>query len=285
MIRNLCVIAALICTQIATAKSKAEAQASPFSIPNTTTYEFTSTLLDRTYPVYVSVPRGYAKSADKKYPVVIVNDGPYAFPVAAGALSVPMRAGVLQQVVLVGIGFSIGDNMMVSRMRDYTPSADQNWKQFQAGQAKQYLHFLESELIPFVEEKYAVNSEKRTLVGHSAGGLFAGYAMLNRPELFESYVILSPALFWNDKLLFEQEKQYATKYNDLKARVYFAVGSTENPPSTPFDWVKDQNTFVKKLSTRNYPNLLLKEDIIQDGLHETTYPLGFVRGIIWLYAK
>lgn len=266
-----------------------------FTLPNTSVYELTSEKLHRTYPIYISVPRGYAKSStdnspdkkakSKKYPLVILNDGPYAFPVAAGALSMPMNMGVLEEVILVGIGFSKGDHMMLSRIRDYSPSSDPQWQKFQPGQAPQYLDFIETELLPFIEARYNVDTKKRTLVGHSAGGLFASYVLLNRSDLFESYVILSPALFWNNKLIFNEENNYARKHRDLKARVYFATGSRETSSALPYHWVDDQNAFVAQLDARQYPGLQIQADIIDGAVHETSYPMGLLKGMQWLYSK
>ena len=108
---------------------------------------------------------------------------------------------------------------------------DSHFKHFSPGQAAKYLDFIKEELLPFVEKRYAIDASKRTLVGHSAGGLFASYVLLNHTEVFESYVILSPALFWNNKQLFADESRYASKQKDLKSRVYFATGSAEVPPA------------------------------------------------------
>ncbi|ESP92740.1 alpha/beta hydrolase [Pseudoalteromonas luteoviolacea] len=270
---------------LAWANYDSTSQVSSFAIPNSSVYEIKSEKLSRTYSIFVAVPKGYSKTAKTKYPMVIVNDGPYAFPLAASSLSVPMSAGVLEKVILVGIGYSKGDNMMHSRIRDYTPSTDANWRAFKPGQAQQYLSFIESELLPFIEARYSIDQNKRTLVGHSAGGLFASYVLLNKPDLFESYVVLSGAFFWDKRLLFKQEREYAKNHDDLAARVYFAVGTHETSKRYPFQWLEDQTEFVKQLSARRYANLNIKQDVIEEGLHETTFPIGFMRAMQWLYAR
>ncbi|MBO6504362.1 MAG: alpha/beta hydrolase [Kordiimonadaceae bacterium] len=283
MVRNLCALAALVLISFVVKSSPPGAPTGPFTIPDTEVFEYTSPSLDRTYPIYVYLPPSYNKDAERRFPVVFVNDGPYAFPVAAGALSVPMNAGYLQEFVVVGIGFSKGDNKMLSRIRDYTPSVDENWKDLNPGEAAQYTNFLANELIPLIEENYRVVSDRRTLVGHSAGGLYGSYVLLSQPELFDNYVILSPALFFDNRFIFGQEKKFAEKHKDLNARVYFAVGTAEQPPVMHTDWVKDQEAFVRSLLSRNYPSLTIFDEMIEGGLHETTYPQGFVRGMQWLF--
>jgi predicted alpha/beta superfamily hydrolase len=41
----------------------------------------------------------------------------------------------------------------------------------------------------------------RVLVGHSLGGLFAVYALMTRPDVFQGYIAISPALWWDDQSL------------------------------------------------------------------------------------
>ena len=83
------------------------------------------------------------------------------------------------------------------------------------GEADNFFKFIEKELMPFVENKYPV-SNYRTLIGHSYGGLFAIYTLINHPHLFANYLAIDPSLDWNDqKLLKEAQSLIATqKYKD-----------------------------------------------------------------------
>jgi predicted alpha/beta superfamily hydrolase len=76
---------------------------------------------------------------------------------------------------------------MTLRARDFTPtrtSGDPN-----SGGAPAFLDFLEHELIPFIDRTYRTNTSDRGLLGHSLGGLFALYALEQRPRCFSE---LSP---------------------------------------------------------------------------------------------
>jgi predicted alpha/beta superfamily hydrolase len=57
-------------------------------------------------------------------------------------------------------------------------------------QADKFLDFITSELIPFVEKDYS--TKKRVLYGHSFGGGFTMYAMINKPDYFDVYIASSP---------------------------------------------------------------------------------------------
>ena len=79
------------------------------------------------------------------------------------------------------------------------------------GEADIFSDFIEAELIPFVENKYPVTNF-RTLIGHSYGGLFTIYTLINRPELFSNYIAIDPSLDWdNQKLLIQARDQFSSK--------------------------------------------------------------------------
>jgi len=147
------------------------------------------------------------------------------------------------------------------------------------------LNFLEKDVFSFVESHYRVDSSRRTLAGQSLGGSFGAWVLLTRPELFESYILTSSSLWFYDHNIYDFEQQYAEEHKDLKAKVYFAVGEYEDleHQNTRNDMVGDQKSFVAKLRSRNYQGLIVKDEVISEGLHETTFPVGFTKGVRWLF--
>lgn len=260
-----------------------------FEIPNSAVHTIESKILGRSYDIFVKTPADYdsGDAAPKRYPVIYLNDGPYTFQVAAGATHLPMNMGKLEQALLVGISFAHGENGMDSRVRDLTPTEDKTWTRYQTGGGPAYLEFMEKEVFPFVEKHYRANPERRTLAGQSLGGSFGAWVLLTRPELFESYILTSPSLWFHDHNILDFEQRYAEKHKDLKARVYFAVGEYESLEhhNTRNDMVGHQHAFVAKLRSRNYAGLVIKDEVISEALHETTFPIGFTRGIRWLFDK
>ena len=85
------------------------------------------------------------------------------------------NGGFTPEMILVGI--SNANN----RTRDLTPSKikEKYGMPFneENGEADNFSNFIETELIPFIENKYPVTSF-RTLIGHSYGGLFVIYTMI-----------------------------------------------------------------------------------------------------------
>jgi predicted alpha/beta superfamily hydrolase len=256
-----------------------------FEIPRSHVHTIHSSKLGRTYNLYVKIPPGYGKkeNASRSYPAIYLNDGPYTFQVASGVTRLPTFAGEFQPTILIGISFALGENGMASRVRDMTPAKDASWKNYETGGGLDYLSFIESEIIPFVEKKYRADPAQRALVGQSLGGSFGALVLLTKPYLFSNYILTSPSLWFNDRLIFELEKKYASMNTDLKARVYFATGSLETPEHGHKPMVSLQNKFVSVLRSRKYPSLDLKDEIIEGTFHETTFPIGFTRGAQWMY--
>lgn len=56
--------------------------------------------------------------------------------------------------------------------------------------ANQFLDFITTELIPVIEKDY--KTKNRILFGHSFGGGFTIYAMINKPGFFNRYIASSP---------------------------------------------------------------------------------------------
>lgn len=173
-----------------------------------------SKILNESRKIYVQLPAGYNPAKSQKYPVVFILDGEVFLPTVSDVQNY-YSGGFMPEMVLVGIS---NDK---NRIRDLTPSTitskygmpftDQN------GEADHFSDFIEKELIPFIENKYPVTGF-RTLIGHSYGGLFAIYELINQTGLFANYLAIDPSLDWDDqKLLKEAQEIIATQKYDNKA--------------------------------------------------------------------
>jgi len=175
---------------------------------------------------------------------------------------------------------------MKSRRRDMTPWRDPSLPSASGG-ARQYLAFLKAQVLPFVESRYRADPRRRVLAGQSYGGLFGAWVAVNEPEVFDAYILTSPSLWYDDRAMFRAEAAYAADHKDLKARIYLATGELERPRpgSDAEDMVGDQQAFAKALRERGYPGLKVRDEIMDGTFHETTFPLGLVKGLTWLFPK
>lgn len=166
--------------------------------------------------IYVQLPAGYNAKENEKYPVVYILDGEVLLPTVNNVQDF-YSGGFTPDMVLIGIS---NDK---NRMRDLTTSkvTEMYGMPFEQenGDAANFSKFLETELIPFVENKYPVTNF-RTLIGHSYGGLFTLYSLVHHPNLFSNYIAIDPSLDWdNQKLLKEAQSVLAT--NDYKGNSLF----------------------------------------------------------------
>lgn len=286
---------ALLFIVFALASTSAHAQTPPpFQIEHSAVLTIDSPTLKRSYELYVKLPPGYEKpeNAQRKYPVLYLNDGPYTFHVASGITRVPFNHGTFEEFILVGVSYAKDEDAVVSRERDLTPIVDIRNKSHATGGARPYLDFLKNEAMPLVEKTYRIDPSCRTLAGQSFGGLFGIWVLFNEPELFQNYVLTSTSLWYNHRAMFDLEAAYAKAHKNLKANLYMAIGSTEHPggcgkavsqcPDTS-DMVAQQREMLKRLASRKYPSLKLHGKVIDGTFHTTTFPIGLIWALQDLY--
>ena len=74
---------------------------------------------------------------------------------------------------------------------------------------------------------YRADSARRIFAGHSYGALFGAHVLLTEPAMFERYVLSSPSLWFDQRVMFERERRYAATHADLPAKVFLSIGSYE----------------------------------------------------------
>ncbi|MGB8376527.1 MAG: alpha/beta hydrolase-fold protein [Salegentibacter sp.] len=162
-----------------------------------------SNILNESRKIYVQLPAGYSPDKNQKYPVAFILDGEVFLP-TVNEVQNYYSGGFTPEMVLVGISNE------KNRLRDLTTSTITtkygmpfNEKN---GEADNFLKFIETELIPFIENEYPVTGY-RTLIGHSYGGLFTLYTLIHQPELFNNYLAIDPSLDWDDQRLLKEAKE------------------------------------------------------------------------------
>ena len=195
-----------------------------------------SAVLGEDRAILVRTPPGYATS-NLKYPVMYMTDGDAHLAHTSGTIDFLVRNGRISDMILVGIPNT-------DRTRDLTPAkaTGPNATQFPtAGGADNFLKFIETELIPQIEKTYRVQPY-RILAGHSFGGLFTVHALITRPELFNSYIAVSPSLQWADETTLKRAEEFFKTRKELKATLFTSLGNE------PGDIGKDFVAFKELLS-------------------------------------
>ncbi len=254
----------------------AETEPGSYRIGNTRIHQVKSSINQKEYELYVHLPRSYAHK-EKHFPLVLVNDSDFSFPLAAGMTKLLM-GNDMREVILVAVSYSKGDNMGISRTRDYTPTFAPDETSFHSveakqvsGKAKDYITLIEKDVFPLLEKNYRIDTEEQVFVGHSFGGLLGAYTLLIKPTLFDHYIIGSPSLWYDNKVMFDLEKTYAKSHNAMPANVLMYVGEHED--GNVHTMVEDLLAYEKQLRSRDYEGLKLSVNIVTGGTHRTAFPL------------
>lgn len=168
---------------------------------------------------YVQLPPSYEPNSNKKYPVCYILDGEVLLPTVYNVQQF-YSGGYMPEMVLIGI---VNDH---HRTKDLTTSKiktndgislDEN-----TGGAPDFIQFIEKELIPFIEKEYPVTAF-RTLIGHSYGGLFTLYTLINHPELFSNYLAIDPSLDWDNQDLLAQAKEQFARQDYSNKSIFISL--------------------------------------------------------------
>ena len=177
-----------------------------------------STILQENRPLSIYLPPSYFTEPKQNYPVLYILDGEYNFRYVAGILE--LQAGIAENIpemILVAISGK-GSKKYKENCKPFIQDVEDS------GNADEVLNFIEKELIPYIDSKYRTY-DYRILSGHSIGGLFIINAALKKPTLFQSYIAISPALWWEENAINTVAKNTYEKKSATKANVYVSLAN------------------------------------------------------------
>jgi predicted alpha/beta superfamily hydrolase len=206
--------------------------------------------------------------------------------------------GEMPEAIIVGIGYPINSEKtdeerwakwLAWRMRDYTPTHNSQMdKDFgdegiKSGGANTFIKFMEHELFPFIEQNYRVKSKERSYLGFSLGGMFGLYTLFKKPDLFKRYLIGSPSIWYDNKLILLLEKTFASNQQDLTANVFISVGSLEEEINAGM--VRNMLELTSTLKGRKYKNFSIEPAILEGETHMSAPSVCFQRGLRYFFRK
>jgi predicted alpha/beta superfamily hydrolase len=194
-----------------------------------------SPALRRAVTLLVHLPEDYQKSRSS-YPVLYIlgAEDRARFAVACAQVEALTGAGQVPPMILVGIDLPEGNGVLIPRSEgaDGTASADA------------HLRALIEDVVPHIERSYRT-AEYRILYGASNAGLFAVYALLQRPQSFQATVASSPMLGWSKDLI-AGRAQAAFGLERVSRRFLYLIYSDDD-----YEEVRDQvPAFVSLLRER-----------------------------------
>ena len=180
-----------------------------------------STILNEDRTILISLPDSYKASSEenKKYPIMILLDGYTHFKTAAGIVNFMGSDRSGNRFILETIIVAIEN---IDRERDFTVTKIRTKRPNTMGGGKNFLNFIEKELIPYVEKNYSTETH-RILVGHSLGGLLTLNAYMDGNSLFDAYISIDPSIWWDEQMMTEKVDTISTIA--LKKKLFIATAN------------------------------------------------------------
>lgn len=160
--------------------------------------------MERELRIYL--PPHYDQSKD--YPVIYAQDGAEFFNfgrIATHATKLILDEQ-MEPMIIVGV-----DVNMPMRTEEYSPDGTQ---------FNRYCNFFVHELIPFIEDFYPIDPDRRVLAGDSLGGTVALHLALDFPKEFQQVIALSGAFL-------SPTQQRLNDVSDLSHLELFMIIGTE----------------------------------------------------------
>jgi len=143
------------------------------------------------------------------------------------------------------------------------------------GRSAAYIHFISKDLFPYIEKNYRVNGN-RTIIGESLAGLLAAEILLQHTELFNQYIIVSPSLWWGDRILLKDTSRWLLQKTPLNCSVYIGAPSKKEDKKM----YNDAFSFYQLLQ-KHVPQLFF--DYLPGELHSTVLHQAVYNAIKKLY--
>ncbi|WP_346235623.1 alpha/beta hydrolase-fold protein [Lysinibacillus telephonicus] len=227
------------------------------------------------YTIYVHVPD--IEQPKEGFSIIYILDGLSYFPLAKQVVKLQSRNTLKTRVedsIVVGICHQ-EETMRKRRFYDFTaPSEKYQFPERTKGKlddlnefggAENFSRFLMDELKPLIETKYPVNKNKQTIYGHSLSGYYVLWNFLTKPQSFQTYIAVSPSIWWNNRELFRMLKDASL---DELAPLFIIVGEREG------FMVEDAKHFYEEIPSMN-KRLFVADDENHASVVPTTLSRAF----------
>ncbi len=195
-------------------------------------FEIHSQATGETRSYLVHRPSDYDLSS-ARYPLLVVLDGGGDFQHASTTADLLADAGQIPSMLVVGIPNT-------DRNRDLVPYVPHSG-------SENFLRFVTTELIPKLDHDFRT-LPYRILVGHSYGGLFGLYSLIQAPVVFRGYILASPTLEGDNRGLPGTVGSFLEQHQELAASVYLTTAN-ENGEFLSGNW--ELSAYLQRQASRD----------------------------------
>ena len=224
--------------------------------------------------IFVRLPAEYDPTSSATYPTAFLLDGGLMFPVLAGYQRHLELAEDAPALIVVGISYGTDDwqkgNARSTDFTDHAPDRD-HW-----GGASEFLPILLQQIIPLVEENYAVDSHQRILFGQSIAGQFVLYTAMHAPDAFHGLIANNPALHRNLPVDLAAPSKVD---HDSPPRLLVTSGEFDDPR-----FREPAQKWIKHWTASEKSPWALRAITTQGHNHFSAAPAAYRHGLRWILA-
>lgn len=234
--------------------------------------------VNSTFKLNIYLPLSYNESEDI-YPIMILTDASIGSGIAQSTFDLLTWGKTIPEVIVIGIDYPYTDMTQLQRyrFRDMMPTHVEGYEP--SGDADKFINFIEKELFPYIQNNYRVDITDRAFYGYSAGGLLGSHILLEKPYLFNRYVIGSPAYWWDDNEIIKRIQGMDKVGGKSEIVIYSYLGGNESDGMLN-NWNTFNNLLKEKISS-----LIFRDQIYKDETHLSVYPAAFSTAIKFIYSN
>lgn len=214
----------------------------------------TSKILNEKRTLWIYTPSNY-EGSNEKYPVLYLLDPDQNFAYVTELERFLSDRYRIPQLIIIGI-------VNKDRIKDFTPIHSLIFNDkidnslASTGGGGNFLNFVKDELIPYVDKNYRTQAY-RILSGHSLGGLFAVYCKEEAPDLFQSEIVISPAIYGGNTEILNRFPDFLKNHPKLSGVMSVSLGDEPGGKITIDSLISHLKRFAPKTFNwqyNSYPN-------------------------------
>ncbi|CAM3239880.1 alpha/beta hydrolase-fold protein [Paenibacillus taichungensis] len=258
------------------------------TLPGTAYYHMRAEQTKREYEIRVWVPESAPPASG--YPVIYLLDANAVFGTMVEAMRIqslrPEKTGVVPAVI-VGVGYTAREPFPPDRHYDFMMPVPEGelprrpdgatWPEH--GGAEAFTLFIEEQLKPDIERRYAIDRSRQSVVGHSLGGLFVLQLLLERPGTYRNYIAGSPSLHWNSAWIAWQQETFASRMQDNSSEIHVLLGAGELEGSHPSGVIERSRAFTQWLNHADASGVRADFICFEDEGHISVLPVLISRAL------
>jgi predicted alpha/beta superfamily hydrolase len=181
-----------------------------------------------------------------------------------------------QAFIVVGITSPYNEELDYSRNNDFLPvlkteNSTERYKPY-FGNVSNFLNYVSSEVVPYINSNYRIKG-RNIAVGHSLGASFILYSMIKEPNLFDSYIAISPNLSYDNDYL--ADKLIEFDYSEIQNFTFLYLSNANEGINFWQEWKPARDKLYALFNDDFKQNKIhVKIEEYPNENHMSTFPIG-----------